>query len=565
VPKAPERVHIARRPIDISKITGSRTPRILHLPTSAVGPDDEDVDLCRHLWRIAQMNLMPWQDDVLVSAMDLREDGRWAADEVGLVACRQQGKTDMVVARILSGVYVFGEKEITYSAHRDETAASIMERAISIILGSKELSDELLKIDDANGRRGLRFRNGAHVRFKTRSAKTGRGLSGDLLILDESFELPVAMWDDISPTVAARANPQVWLLSTAVDESKHVHGVVLARLRSRAMSEPPEENLLYMEWSAQPGPDPKNPLKGMPNPITSIIAMRQANPSLGTGVDSLVREDFLISKARAAAKGGSRGFATEYLGIGYWPDDPESGVQDLSLLPEEVMQRHVASVAAVRPEWPVCIGVDMDPSRKHLSIGAATLIRDQGTRIHLEVGRHEAPTRDMLRYLIKLVYRWDPVAVVIDGRSGAAAWKSELVKAGIEPEFTTASQLAAAFGALQDDMIHAGPETISFAQDPLLFAAVDSARKRDLAGGWGITQAGTSPVCPWQAVALARWGLIALSDTSAPATGAFEPESKPKPTGEEKRQVSDAVRTDNPAALTKINSMSDVDLFAVRF
>ena len=50
--------------------------------------------------------------------------------------------------------------------------------------------DEFPKLIKSNGKDAIHFPNGAKIYFRTRTKKTGRGLSIDLLVFDECFDLP---------------------------------------------------------------------------------------------------------------------------------------------------------------------------------------------------------------------------------------------------------------------------------------------------------------------------------------------------------------------------------------
>src|SRR5690606_30136369 len=74
-----------------------------------------------------------WQEDVFESAMGERSDGKWAARLVGVSTPRQNGKSQLIVARALAGVLLFGEKTIICSAHQTDTAREVFQRLLDII------------------------------------------------------------------------------------------------------------------------------------------------------------------------------------------------------------------------------------------------------------------------------------------------------------------------------------------------------------------------------------------------------------------------------------------------
>jgi hypothetical protein len=53
-------------------------------------------------------------------------DGKWAAFEATVFAPRQNLKTEFLIARILGGLFVFGEGYIVYSAHQVKTTSKTL-------------------------------------------------------------------------------------------------------------------------------------------------------------------------------------------------------------------------------------------------------------------------------------------------------------------------------------------------------------------------------------------------------------------------------------------------------
>ena len=59
---------------------------------------------------MAGLVLDPWQELVVDGAHGVREDGKWAAFEVGVNVPRQNGKGGILEARALAGLFLFGER-----------------------------------------------------------------------------------------------------------------------------------------------------------------------------------------------------------------------------------------------------------------------------------------------------------------------------------------------------------------------------------------------------------------------------------------------------------------------
>lgn len=61
------------------------------------------------------IQLDEWQEVVLQAGMGERADGTWATPQVAVSAPRRDGKSQIIVARALAGVLVFGERTIIVS------------------------------------------------------------------------------------------------------------------------------------------------------------------------------------------------------------------------------------------------------------------------------------------------------------------------------------------------------------------------------------------------------------------------------------------------------------------
>src|SRR5205823_6021141 len=139
-------------------------------------------------------------------------DGRWAAFEVGLVVSRQNGKGGILEARELAGVTEFGERLLIHSAHQFDTSMEAFLRMENLI-EEAGLVGELRKrggVSRSHGAEGFSFRNGARLRYRTRTKGGGRGFSADLIVLDEAMILQESSLAALLPTLSARENPQVW-------------------------------------------------------------------------------------------------------------------------------------------------------------------------------------------------------------------------------------------------------------------------------------------------------------------------------------------------------------------
>lgn len=195
----------------VGALLGSQVPRFQVVPEARSSAGQEAIELAAS----AGLILDPWQCNVLEGALGERDDGKWAASEVGLIVPRQNGKGGILEARELAGLFVFGERLLLHSAHEFKTAAEAFLRLRALVVNTPELSKQVSRIHTSHGEEGIELRSGARIRFVARSTGSGRGFTGDLIVLDEAYNLPPPTMAALVPTLSARPNTQLWYTSSA--------------------------------------------------------------------------------------------------------------------------------------------------------------------------------------------------------------------------------------------------------------------------------------------------------------------------------------------------------------
>lgn len=443
------------------------------------------VEVCR----LAGLHLDQWEEDSLVDSMGEREDGKWAAFEVCAVVPRQNGKGTIQEARELTGLFAIDEERlIIHSAHEQATSSEHFRRLLNLIEGVPDFDRQVMKAPRGKGAEAIELRDGSRILFKTRTGGGGRGLTGDLVVLDEAMILPVATTAALVPTMAARSitgNPQLWYAGSAVDQDKHEHGIVLARVRERALRG--TLKLMYVEWSV-PGDDPDQ----VPDEVRSDPEMwAVANPGMGIRIS----EEHIANEFGGAL--GPREFAVERLGVGDWPPTDGTEGQVIDLDTWDALKDMDSTMVD-----PVCFALDVRPDRSASAIGAAG--RRPDGRWHVEVVEHRRGTGWVVSRLVELVQAHHPVAVIYDEASPAAALKSQLAELGATMRPTTAKEHAAGCGLLfdaadQDDLRHLG--------ELELRSAIKGAVKRPLGDAWAWSRKSSKvDISPLVACTLALWG-----------------------------------------------------------
>lgn len=250
------------------------------------------------------MPLDEWQEYALEAAMGERADGRWVSKFVGISAPRQNGKSQLIVARALAGVLLFGEKTIIISAHETDTAREVWRRLIDVVEANPTLEARVTGRMDAINREFLAFGQGMDkqtIKLKARRTSGARGFSSDCLLLDEAQILGKRAWGSIVPTMSARPNPQLWLFGTPPTPDDDAFA--FARVRESAIKKKPRHT--WLEWAAEPTDDFDDP-----------ATWAKANPAFG------VRISYEACADDRSAMDDEQ-FGMERLGM--WADGENSG------------------------------------------------------------------------------------------------------------------------------------------------------------------------------------------------------------------------------------------------
>lgn len=441
---------------------------------------------------MAQLDLDPWEELVLTHALGERADGKWAAFEVGLVAPRQNGKGTVLEGRELTGLFLLGEQLIIHSAHEQATSSEHFRRLLNLIESVPEFDRRVLRAPRGKGAEAIELRGGQRIFFKTRTGGGGRGLTGDLVVLDEGMILPLATTAALVPTMAARSmagNPQLWYAGSAVDQEKHEHGLVLARLRERALKA--SRSVAYFEWSAA-GDDPAR----VPEDVRSDPRVwARANPGLGIriSVEHIAHE--------YAGALGPREFAVERLGIGDWPDTSEDTGR--------VIAREPWAACACGDEEQRIAGrkvfaIDVNPDRTWGAIGVSGQREDE--LWHVAVAEHERGTDWIIDRCIELRTEHRGSRFVVDPRGPAASLIPDLKAAKVRLIEVTTQDYGDAWAGFVDGVAQ---NSIRYpAPQPELDDALAGARKAPMGDAWKWSRKNStsSDISPLVAVTLALWG-----------------------------------------------------------
>lgn len=432
------------------------------------------------------MPLDEWQEVALEAAMGERSDGRWAAKYVGISAPRQNGKSQLIVARALAGVLLFGEKMIIISAHETDTAREVWKRLIDVIEddANPTLAARVTGRMDAINREFISFGVGKDrqtIKLKARRASGARGFSADCLLLDEAQILGKHAWGSINPTMSAMPNPQLWLFGTPPTEADEPFAFSRVRDNARAG----KARHTWLEWAAEPSED-----------FDAPETWAKANPAYGVRISEEACAD-----DRAAMD--DEQFALERLGI--WPTASSAVKRAFS---GDVWRDLTISAPG---DWPVAaVGLDMDASGR---IWCAVALHGPDPSVHVELLPEDLLAQGSdaaVRRIVERCRKRLPVVVPYD--SGADVLTAPLIGKGVKVYRLNIGELAQASAGMVQAMKDG---EVSHIADPLLEKAIGEATREDLKTGWRIGRTGEWSGAPEYAVACARFGAVKWSKRQA--------------------------------------------------
>ncbi|MGY1896192.1 terminase TerL endonuclease subunit [Nocardia gipuzkoensis] len=429
--------------------------------------------------------LDPWQELVLRSWLSFNQWGKFSHSRCGLSVPRQCGKSALLEARALIGMALFGE-QILFTAHNTRTAEAFFTRLRSFFENEEkypDLAEMVVNIGGSTGRQHIKLRHknadgewepwGA-LYVIARSKSSGRGLTVDVVLMDEAQELSAEAMEALGPTTAAAPLKNRQHIYCGTPPNEVANSEVFTRVRAEILA----GNALrasWLEWSMSEG-------AGLDDPQQ----WAQANPALGFRLDW---EELAESRADYS----DEGFARERGGM--WSAAVSAAVIDAE------SWRLVADSAS-RVGDPVAFAVDVSPDRSMASIAIAGA-RSDGT-YHVEIIASRRGTDWVVPALAMLVAQWNTVAVVVDGP--AASVVPELAGLRVPVHKLGLSEFAAACGLFFDAVMG---RSLRHPDQPTFTTAIEAARKR-LVGDlwvWGRRTA-TSDITPVVAATLALYGFV---------------------------------------------------------
>lgn len=481
---------------------GKETPRIFTPPlrrlTRKTSAGFACIDFAE---QVLLITLAPWQKWLLIHALELLPDGTYRFRTVVVLVARQNGKSTLLTVLSLWRMFVDGAPLVIGTAQNLDVAEEQWQTAVDLAESVPELEAEIAKVDKTNGKKALRLVSGERYKVAAASRRGGRGLSGDLILLDELREHQTwEAWSAVTKTTMARALAQIWAASNAGDSASRVLGFLRLMahmalgnpddLPADEVEEPPDDedgadSLGLFEWSAAPGCDKWD-----------REAWAQANPSMGYGttLGFGITERAIASAARTDPDDV---FRTEVLC--QWVDVPEidqvipAGSWAACLERDAQAQGHVA------------YSIDASPDGASASIAAS----DGLTSVVLEWGQGTSWVASKMAAILSE----RPGPVRLDPSSPAGALLVDLEAEGIDVLPVSPKEHAQACGGLLAAVVFQPSDTeplrFQHTGQPHLDEAVRGATRRKYGDAWAWNRrSSTVDISPLVAVTIARWAAL---------------------------------------------------------
>lgn len=506
-----------------SKRLGSETPRVWTPPLRELTEQTTlGFECIRFAEDILELDLMPWQRWFLLHALELHptdvgEDGSslFRFRKVVLLVGRQNGKSTVMQALTLWRMFVDRCNLVIGTAQDLEIAEALLKESYELAEEADELASELRPLMRGSGKMAFSLKTGETYKVKAASRRGGRGLSGELVLLDELREHQSwDAWAAVTKTTNAKERAQIYGISNAGDATS----IVLRHLRKLAhgrLGDPDglnqddapddllpdddeldlgdDDTLGLFEWSAPPGCK-----------IGDRDGWAQANPALGYRV----REGTLASDAASDPEWIYR---TEVLC--QWSDGSLEG----PFPPGSWEAGQVDAESQIVGKVKVGVDVSMDRSSAHIAFAGRTADGEP----QVELVATNIPTAYVLPWL-QDPKRADLIEEVTGQGRGApvSSLMGELKAAGVPVTEWVGGDVPNATGMFYDlvraeGLRHTGPNA------PLDIAAATAVPKVTEGGAfmWDRKRSPTD-IAPLVAATGAVW--LLTRPTEAPAVSAYE-------------------------------------------
>lgn len=326
-------------------------------------------------------------------------NGRFASKTIAIVKPRQNGKS-YSTRYYATGMAAAG-KHVLYSAHNNSTSHEMYKNIEDFVTSHRDFEKRLKKVGGlyrAPGKEGVYFKNGGVIRFQTRTNSGLRGLTYDVVIVDEAQELTYDQLDAMKPTTIASASGDPQMIYLGTPPGPNCRGEVFADMH-KAAHEGNAGGAWWVEWSVPNVPD-------LTDRSAVLELAYMTNPAMGYRI----KEDVMLD-AIDQYQNRPDSFAREYLG--WW-----------SPLQKTVAAINIADWQKCETSTPpksgrLAFAVKFTIDGQYAAIGVCR-IPDEGVP-HVELVRYVDLALDGLDSVAQFVYQRQDKATltIIDGKAAS--------------------------------------------------------------------------------------------------------------------------------------------------
>lgn len=453
------------------------------------------------------IKLLVWQKLVIYRWLAVywdedTEQWKWSNPKAGLFVPRQNGKTEIIIARIIGGM-IFMNEALIYTAHSDKTVDETKRRVQRFFYDAKSEIRDLLTEEFDKEPKSLDYvelRLGGRCVFRTRTRTGGLGTTNDALILDEAQEESDAQQEALLPTISAGKSQNQQILRAGTPPTGGSQGTVFLRIRNNVITGKDHETC-WQEWSVELLTDPSDE-----------EAWYETNPSLGYHL--------MLAAVRNEAKDMAvDSFNKMRLG---WV----AGVESKRAITDGAWDQLAIEKVTLDEEPKLVYCVKFAPDGSAVSLGVGVYMPNGIVHIELiERKPMSAGTYWITNFLFdKQKNRWRKCAhVIIDGASGTQLLVEELVRTDkrISKKILTPNvkEAGAAYAAFQNAIEH---HELTHYNQPALNMSIKTVKKRPIGRDGMFGYATLNPDIqsdPTECAAFCLYGAVRFAKTYKTSSG----------------------------------------------
>ena len=476
-----------------TRLVGVEVPRLWTKPLRELTPETSaGFDCITFAEEVVKISLMPWQKWSLIHMLELKEDGSFRFRYILLLVARQNGKTTLIQILALWRLFVDRAPLVIGTAQNLDVAEEAWQGAVDMVLDTPDLFAELEHIDKQSGKKAIRLKTRERYKVQAANRRGGRGLSGDMVVLDELREHQNWLaWGAVTKTTMARDDAQVICMSNAGDAESvvlnHLHEIGLKYLESPEMIDDEivegTDTLCLIEYSAVEG-----------CAINDTEQWREANPGLGWIINRAAIASAMQTDDEAV-------FRTEVL------------CQFVDTLAAKLFEDGVWGACAdleSQIEGRVVLSVETDVKREWTCIAAGGFNAEH--KVHIEIVDMRKGTGWAFERLKELKDKWGSMPLMIDGHGPAASLIPGLISEGFDVHQASTEDVTRGSAYVYDGVVEG---TITHIDQPDLNVAVAGAQKRPIgdAYAWG-RRLSHANITPFVSGTLAAWGVTVYGNVN---------------------------------------------------